>query len=265
MLGYVNPRDAIAKHCRQKGVTKRYTLAKCDVAERDASSKSRLSQEMTYINEGNLYRLIIKSRKPEAEPFESWVCDEVLPSIRKTGKYELQLLENIEQLSSNPVQLEPPTITKAQEGVLFNKVKVISGGRGKIRAELWSRFQNHYSLSSYKYLPADKYEDAVQYLEAKQKEYLGEVEMFYISSKEIAERVKTLVGELVEKPKNAIVINIDIHETDEIQRYFVCNMAGSTTIQKLSDGYLLRFATENLREKGYIILKKDTIVSKLEA
>ncbi len=42
---------------------------------------------MTFINEGNLYRLIIKSRKPEAERFEVWVCDEVLPSIRKTGGY----------------------------------------------------------------------------------------------------------------------------------------------------------------------------------
>ena len=88
-----------------------------------------------------------------------------------------------EQLSSNPVQLESPTITKVQEGVIFNKVKDIAGGSGKIRAELWSRFQKHYSLSSYKYLPADKYEDAIQYLEAKQKEYLGNVEMFYISSK----------------------------------------------------------------------------------
>ncbi|SUU98702.1 BRO-N domain-containing protein [Avibacterium paragallinarum] len=42
---------------------------------------------MVYINEPNLYRLIIKSRKPEAEPFEAWVFEEVLPQIRKTGKY----------------------------------------------------------------------------------------------------------------------------------------------------------------------------------
>lgn len=76
VLGYANPRDAIAKHCRQGGV-----------AKRDTPTESGI-QEMSYINEGNLYRLIIKSRKPEAEPFESWVCDEVLPSIRKTGKYE---------------------------------------------------------------------------------------------------------------------------------------------------------------------------------
>lgn len=42
---------------------------------------------MTFLNEGNLYRLMIKSRKPEAAQFEAWVCDVVLPSIRKTGSY----------------------------------------------------------------------------------------------------------------------------------------------------------------------------------
>jgi prophage antirepressor-like protein len=75
ILGYANPRDAIAKHCRAGGV-----------AKRDTPTESAV-QSMTYIDEGNLYRLIIKSRKPEAERFESWVCDEVLPTIRKTGSY----------------------------------------------------------------------------------------------------------------------------------------------------------------------------------
>ena len=37
---------------------------------------------------GNLYRLILKSRKPEAERFEQMVMDEILPTIRKTGRYE---------------------------------------------------------------------------------------------------------------------------------------------------------------------------------
>ena len=41
------------------------------------------------ISESGLYRLTMKSRKPQAEPFQDWVCEEVLPSIRKTGKYEI--------------------------------------------------------------------------------------------------------------------------------------------------------------------------------
>jgi len=48
-------------------------------------------QETIFLTEPGVYRLISKSRKPIAEPFTEWVCSEVLPSIRETGKYELQL------------------------------------------------------------------------------------------------------------------------------------------------------------------------------
>ena len=44
-------------------------------------------QELTFINEPNLYDTIFKSRKPEAEDLKQWVFSEVLPSIRKTGAY----------------------------------------------------------------------------------------------------------------------------------------------------------------------------------
>lgn len=74
-LGYANSRKAIADNCREKGVTSSYTLT------------SKGKQALTYINEGNLYRLIIKSRKEEAKRFEAWVCDEVLPAISKHGSY----------------------------------------------------------------------------------------------------------------------------------------------------------------------------------
>lgn len=46
-------------------------------------------QDLKYITEPNLYRLIFKSRKKEAIGFQEWVFDEVLPSIRKTGKYSI--------------------------------------------------------------------------------------------------------------------------------------------------------------------------------
>jgi prophage antirepressor-like protein len=46
-------------------------------------------QEMIIINESGLYHALIKSRKPEAVPFRKWVTGEVLPTIRKTGSYEL--------------------------------------------------------------------------------------------------------------------------------------------------------------------------------
>ena len=74
-LGYSNPRKAILDHC--KGVTKRDTLT------------AGGQQAVNFIPEGDIYRLIVKSQLPSAERFESWVFDEVIPEIRKTGGYQL--------------------------------------------------------------------------------------------------------------------------------------------------------------------------------
>ncbi|MEY8281598.1 phage antirepressor KilAC domain-containing protein [Oscillospiraceae bacterium 52-8] len=72
-LGYVNVRDAILRHCR--GVVKRDTPTTSGV------------QSMSFIPEGDVYRLITHSKLPSAEKFEKWVFDEVLPTIRKHGAY----------------------------------------------------------------------------------------------------------------------------------------------------------------------------------
>lgn len=47
------------------------------------------AQEMTVVNESGLYSLVLGSRKPEAKPFKKWVTSEVLPAIRKSGRYEV--------------------------------------------------------------------------------------------------------------------------------------------------------------------------------
>lgn len=53
-------------------------------------------QSMTYINEANLYKCIFQSRKPEAEKFQDWVYEEVLPTIRKHGVYATpQTIDNL--------------------------------------------------------------------------------------------------------------------------------------------------------------------------
>lgn len=52
---------------------------------------SNMTRELTCISESGLYRILAKCNLPKCEPFESWVFDEVLPSIRKTGKYSLSL------------------------------------------------------------------------------------------------------------------------------------------------------------------------------
>ena len=73
-LGYKSPKDAVATHCR--GAVKR----------RLTDSLGR-EQETTFIPEGDIYRLAARSKLPGAEKFESWIFDEVLPSIRRSGGY----------------------------------------------------------------------------------------------------------------------------------------------------------------------------------
>jgi prophage antirepressor-like protein len=46
-------------------------------------------RELTLISESGLYHAVLKSRKPKAKPFRRWITGEVLPAIRKTGRYEI--------------------------------------------------------------------------------------------------------------------------------------------------------------------------------
>lgn len=63
------------------------------------------NQEAIFVNEQNLYRVIMRSDKPNAEPFQDWVCGEVLPSIRKTGQYAVKPLTPAQQLLANAQML----------------------------------------------------------------------------------------------------------------------------------------------------------------
>ena len=82
MLGYSNTRDAISRHC--KGVVKHDGVSKTTNQHGVVTNQT---VEMSFIPEGDVYRLIVRSKLPQAEKFESWVFDEVLPSIRKSGLY----------------------------------------------------------------------------------------------------------------------------------------------------------------------------------
>ena len=75
-LGYANVNDALMKHCKKDGVVF------CEVIDNMGRT-----QRAKFIDEGNLYRLITHSKLPEAEKFEKWVFEEVLPSIRRNGGY----------------------------------------------------------------------------------------------------------------------------------------------------------------------------------
>lgn len=60
-----------------------------DVTKRDTLTKGGL-QSMTYVNESGLYALILSSKRPDAKSYKNWVTKDVLPTIRKTGGYDIQ-------------------------------------------------------------------------------------------------------------------------------------------------------------------------------
>jgi|GEM_PF-658470 len=75
-LGYARPNDAITQHCKHT-VKHRIKLNQNDTRGSD----------MLIIPESDLYRLVMRSKLPDAEKFEDWVTKDILPSIRKTGSY----------------------------------------------------------------------------------------------------------------------------------------------------------------------------------
>ena len=79
-LGYADTAKAVKAHCKEDG------WAFCPVID----SMGRV-QNIRFISEGNLYRLIVHSKLPDAERFERWVFDEVIPSIRRNEIYTIKL------------------------------------------------------------------------------------------------------------------------------------------------------------------------------
>ena len=75
-LGYSRPNEAITAHCR---CTVKRSIPHPQSAEKEI--------DMVFISEGDIYRLVARSKLPSAEKFESWIFDELLPTIRKTGGY----------------------------------------------------------------------------------------------------------------------------------------------------------------------------------
>ena len=116
-LGYSNTKDAIRRHCRW-GV-------KHDLPHPQSPARTI---EMVFIPEGDVYRLISHSRLPSAEKFESWIFDEVLPTIRRTGGYvasEDMFIENYLPFLDEPYRdlfrLQMTAIEKLNERIRHDK------------------------------------------------------------------------------------------------------------------------------------------------
>lgn len=165
-LGYSNPRKAVIDHC--KGVTKRDTPT------------SSGNQMISYINEGDVYRLIMKSKLPSAERFESWVVDTVLPSIRQNGGY-IANQENMtpEQIVANALivaqniikqkeqmieEMKPKAeffdaVADSKTAISMNEVAKVLAIKGYGRNKLFDFLRNEKILDRYN-VPYQRYVDS---------------------------------------------------------------------------------------------------------
>ncbi|KPC53005.1 BRO-N domain-containing protein [Amantichitinum ursilacus] len=95
VLDIANPRQAVGRlDDDEKGVISTDTLGG--------------AQDITIINESGLFSLVLSSRKAEAKVFKRWVTHDVLPAIRKTGKYEAAVAPHVLQPTPTPVPMLPP-------------------------------------------------------------------------------------------------------------------------------------------------------------
>lgn len=118
-LGYKNGRDTIERLFGE-GVAKYYTPTKGG------------NQELTYLNEPQVYKLIMRSNAKNAEQFQDWVCGEVLPSIRQSGGYikgqeqmsESELLAQALMVANNVIERKSKELEKARMQIEIDKPKI---------------------------------------------------------------------------------------------------------------------------------------------
>lgn len=124
-LGYSIPSKAVQTHCHN--VLKWKVGVKTGVKSDGTDAIQQV--EMLFISESDLYRLIMRSQLPNAERFSDWVCEEVLPSIRKTGSYSVQSKPDSYTIS-DPVErakrwIEEQEESRREKQILEEKVSVL--------------------------------------------------------------------------------------------------------------------------------------------
>lgn len=151
-LGYLNTSKAVGDHL--------------DADERMIALVPRtpndsLGVETNTINESGLYALVLRSRKPEARTFAKWVTSEVLPAIRKTGKFDVKT-------SSGPLTEEMRSIIKAMVIERAKSLPVDQQAGAIIKA--WSALKTHFG-KGYKEIPVDQFAEALSLVARMQVEW----------------------------------------------------------------------------------------------
>lgn len=162
-LGYANPKSTIYDRC------KRSVMRYVTVKSKNRNGSFERPAKLAFIDEGDLYRLILGSRLPSAKRFENWLVDEVLPSIRSNGYYVTdnrvgKMLEDIRvikeflhRLETSYVRdIERRNLEESHDGIAVSNILGKSEPKHSIRLSFPNK--SKYSMNSVaKLLSGDNY------------------------------------------------------------------------------------------------------------
>lgn len=137
------------------------------------------NQEITFINEPNLYRVIFRSNKPEAVKFQDWIFEEVIPQIRATGSYQ-----NSGSLQTQTTLPDCLTLEQQDQIKKLHRQLVQAAPKeqqAKLAITLWSSIKSKFGVS-YKKVPSEHYPEVLS-----------------LMARVAVERMETLHGEVLDK------------------------------------------------------------------
>lgn len=180
ILGYSNTRKALTDHVDDEDKLDGVTI-------RDSIGRE---QSPVFINESGLYSLILSSKMPNARKFKSWVTSEVLPTLRKTGHYEMENYspemqailmhdKKLVKMDERVTTLENTmTLDYSQQQALKETVNYIVvdalGGKGseayreiskKVFSECNRDIQRYFHVNSRNNVPKKRFDDAIEYVQ----------------------------------------------------------------------------------------------------
>lgn len=112
-------------------------------------------QTVNCVNESGLYALIFGSKLESAKRFKRWVTSEVLPAIRKQGRYECPA----------HAQLPPPSLSEQQAYAIMSEVAKRAKNCGAHYQTIYRALKARYQVTKYTHIPSEKFEDALHFIQ----------------------------------------------------------------------------------------------------
>lgn len=135
-LGFQKPSNAVSQHVDSE-----------DLIKQEITDKLGRAQTVNCVNESGLYALIFGSKLESAKRFKRWVTSEVLPAIRKTGRYEAQ-----------------ETITPAEQRAIQREVAIRAHKTASNYRTIYRAIKARYQIARYDQLPRTQLEDCLDFI-----------------------------------------------------------------------------------------------------